>query len=58
MIRTMRTTFGLRLDHVRYSLLRRAVARFAPAAVQFDEADPILGGGFSLGAKVGPGAPG
>ena len=43
MIGTMRTTFGSRLDQMRYSLLRRTVARFAPGAVQFDEADPILG---------------
>ena len=43
MIRTMRTTFGSRLDQMRYSLLRRTVAQFAPGAVQFDKADPILG---------------
>jgi len=57
-IRTMRTTFGSRLDHMRYSLLRRTVARFAPGAVQFDEADPILGAGFRLGAGVDPGSQG
>ena len=41
MIGTMRTTFGSRLDQMRYSLLRRTVARFGPGAVPFDEADPM-----------------
>ena len=35
--------FGERLNNMRYSLLRRTVARFVPAAVLLDEADPILG---------------
>ncbi len=35
--------FGERLDNMRYSLLRRTVTRLVPAAVLFDEADPILG---------------
>ena len=46
MIHTMRRIFGEHLEQVYYSLLRTTVTRFVPAAVQFDERDPILGAGF------------
>ena len=51
-IRTTHLNFGERLDRMRYSLLRRTVTQFLPAAVLFDEADPVLGAGFVL--EAGP----
>ena len=46
MIRTVRSRLDDHIDRVYYSLLRATVAWLIPAAVQFDERDPILGSGF------------
>ena len=46
MIHAMRRSLGEHLEGFYYALLRTAVTRFVPAAVQFDEQDPILGAGF------------
>lgn len=43
---TGRRGLGEHLEHVYYSLLRTTVMRLVPAAIQFDEQDPILGAGF------------
>jgi hypothetical protein len=46
MIRTVRRTLRDHIDRAYYSVLRATVAWLVPAAVQFDERDPILGAGF------------
>jgi hypothetical protein len=46
MIHAIRRSLGERLDQVYYALLRTTVTRLFPAAIQFDEQDPILGAGF------------
>ncbi len=47
MFRSIRRTVGEQIDHVTYSLLRMTVTRLVPAAVQFDEGDPLLVAGFA-----------
>lgn len=46
MIQTVRSSLRDHIDLVYYSLLRATVAWLVPAAVQFDERDPILGSRF------------
>ena len=46
MIHAMRRSLGEHLEEVYYVLLRTTVTRFVPAAIQYDEHDPILGTGF------------
>lgn len=47
MTHTMRRSLAGHLGQVYYSLLRTTVTRFVPAALQFDDQDPILGAGFA-----------
>jgi len=51
MIRTVRSSLSEHLDRVYFSLLRATVAWLVPAAVQFDERDPLLGAGFDPGPR-------
>jgi hypothetical protein len=44
MIRAVRNGLGEHVDRVYYSLLRATVAWLVPAAVRFDEQDPLLCG--------------
>ena len=45
MIRTVPRSLRQHLELIHYSLLRATVAWLVPAAVQFDEQDPLLGAG-------------
>ncbi len=45
MIRTVPSSLREQIELIHYSLLRATVAWLVPAAVQFDEQDPILGAG-------------
>ena len=46
MIHSLGRSLGGRLDRAYYSLLRTAVTHLVPAAIQFDDRDPILAAGF------------
>ena len=52
MIHAMRRSVGERLEQVYYALLRTTVTRFVPAAIPFDEQDPILEAGLRPDHRV------